>query len=79
MAQQVRAAVIAGPHRVETRRFPYPDLEDGAMLMKMEMSGICGSDKHSYKRGELDVRRHAAERSSTPSSQATRTWVLSRS
>ena len=49
MDDQVRAAVIAQPRRVETRHFPYPKLEDGAMLMKMEMSGICGSDKHSYK------------------------------
>jgi len=49
MAEDVRAAVIAAPYQVETRRFPYPKLEDGAMLMKMEMSGICGTDKHTYK------------------------------
>lgn len=49
MVSQVRAAVIAGPYQVETRHFPYPKLPDGSMLMKMEMSGICGSDKHSYK------------------------------
>jgi L-iditol 2-dehydrogenase len=51
--KQVRAAVIAQPHKVETRRFPYPKLEDGAMLIKMEMSGICGSDKHCYKGEDL--------------------------
>jgi threonine dehydrogenase-like Zn-dependent dehydrogenase len=49
VVESVRAAVMAGPRKVETRHFPYPRLEDGAMLMKMEMSGICGTDKHSYK------------------------------
>ena len=49
MTDKVKAAVIAEPGKVETSYFPYPKLEEGAMLMKMEMSGICGTDKHSYK------------------------------
>ena len=53
MSELVRAAVIAGSYRVETRSYPYPKLEDGAMMVKMEMSGICGSDKHSYKGEDL--------------------------
>jgi len=51
--RQVRAAVIVEPYKVETWNFPYPKLEDGSMLIKMEMSGICGSDKHSYKGEDL--------------------------
>jgi len=37
----VRAAVIVEPTELKPGRFPYPELEDGSMLIKMEMSGIC--------------------------------------
>lgn len=49
MARKVKAAVMLGPGRIETQEFPYPKIEEGAMLMKMEMSGICGTDKHAYE------------------------------
>ncbi len=52
MPQRVKAAVMAAPGRIETREYPYPSLkEPGSLLMKMELSGICGTDKHTY-RGE---------------------------
>lgn len=46
--QQVRAAVLTGPGRYELQRFDRPDLPDGSLLMEIEMSGICGTDKHTY-------------------------------
>jgi len=47
--QTVKAAVMTGPGRMETQQLPYPDhLEPGAVIVKMEMSGICGTDKHAY-------------------------------
>ena len=48
MADSVRAAVLAAPGRYELQEFPYPRLEDGALLMQVEMVGICGTDKHTY-------------------------------
>lgn len=46
----VGAAVMTGPGKLEYQQLPYPDhLEPGAMIVKMEMSGICGTDKHAYK------------------------------
>jgi L-iditol 2-dehydrogenase len=36
------------PGRIETQRFPLPDPEPGAVVLKMELSGICGTDKHSF-------------------------------
>src|SRR5204863_2191934 len=48
MARQVRAAVMVEPGRMETRTFPLPDPEPGAVVLKMELSGICGTDKHSF-------------------------------
>jgi threonine dehydrogenase-like Zn-dependent dehydrogenase len=48
MAEKVRAAVLAAPGRYEIQEFDRPVLPDGAMLMEIEMSGICGTDKHTY-------------------------------
>ena len=47
----VRAAVMTGPGHVEVQTFPRPDVERGAVLMEVVYSGICGTDKHSF-RGE---------------------------
>lgn len=47
----VRAAVMTGPGEVEVQRFPVPELEPGAVLMRVRLSGICGTDKHTF-RGE---------------------------
>ncbi len=49
--ERVRAAVMAAPGKIGVQEFPRPSLEEGALLVKMEMSGICGTDKHTY-RGE---------------------------
>lgn len=54
MSKKARAAVLLAPGKIELRDFPYPKLEDDAFIMKMEMSGICGTDKHSY-RGETKL------------------------
>lgn len=47
----VRAAVMPEPGRVEVREFPLPEPEPGAVLLKIDYSGICGTDKHTF-RGE---------------------------
>ena len=44
----IKAAVLTGPTSYEVQEFPHPALEDGALLMQIEMSGICGTDKHTY-------------------------------
>jgi L-iditol 2-dehydrogenase len=50
MKRKVRAAVLTGPReKIKIQEFPYPDLNEGAMLIKMEASGLCGSDKHAYE------------------------------
>jgi threonine dehydrogenase-like Zn-dependent dehydrogenase len=46
---KVKAVVMTGPGVVECCDLPYPDhLESGAVIIKMEMSGICGTDKHAF-------------------------------
>src|SRR5436309_2480997 len=42
---------MKGPGRVEVEEFPRPEVERGAVLMQVLFSGICGTDKHTY-RGE---------------------------
>lgn len=51
----VNAAVMIAPGKMQFQQLPYPDhLEPGAVIVKMEMSGICGTDKHAFK-GEVTL------------------------
>ena len=52
----VRAAVMTGPGELEVRAFPVPEPEPGAVLMRVRLSGICGTDKHTF-RGETPRNR----------------------
>ena len=40
-----------GPGRLSVDAFPAPDPEPGAIVLRMQFSGICGTDKHTW-RGE---------------------------
>lgn len=45
----VKSVVMTGPKKVELQSFPWPDkLEPGAVIAKVEMAGICGTDKHAF-------------------------------
>lgn len=46
-----RAAVTEAPGRIALREFPVADPEPGAIVMRTRLSGICGTDKHTF-RGE---------------------------
>jgi threonine dehydrogenase-like Zn-dependent dehydrogenase len=47
--EKVKAVVMTRPGQVECQELPYPDhLEPGAVIIKVEMSGICGTDKHAF-------------------------------
>jgi threonine dehydrogenase-like Zn-dependent dehydrogenase len=46
-----RAAVMEAPGRITVREFAVSDPGPGAVLMKVSLSGICGTDKHTF-RGE---------------------------
>ena len=48
-AQSVLAATLVEPGRYELREYPLPDPAPGCVLVKMEVSGICGTDKHTYQ------------------------------
>lgn len=46
-----RAAVMECPGKVGLREFEVPEPEPGAAILKVHLSGICGTDKHTF-RGE---------------------------
>jgi D-arabinose 1-dehydrogenase-like Zn-dependent alcohol dehydrogenase len=74
VTDSVRAAVLVGPGWCEVQEFPYPQLADGALLLQVEMAGICGTDKHTYAGETKQYAGTPAE--ATPrsrSSRATRT------
>ena len=52
MTDTAKAAVMTAPGVLELQRFPVPEPEPGAVLLEMSMSGICGTDKHTF-RGEV--------------------------
>ncbi len=45
----VRAATLVAPGRYEIREYPYPSPAPGCVVVQMELSGICGTDKHAYQ------------------------------
>jgi L-iditol 2-dehydrogenase len=45
----VRAATLVSPGKYEIREYPLTEPEQGCVLVKMELSGICGTDKHTYQ------------------------------
>ncbi len=49
---RVKAAVMQEPGRLEVQHFPLPEAQPGAVVLEMAMSGICGTDKHTF-RGEV--------------------------
>jgi threonine dehydrogenase-like Zn-dependent dehydrogenase len=48
-AQVVLAATLVEPGKYEIREYPLPVPAPGCLLVKMEVSGICGTDKHTYQ------------------------------
>lgn len=48
-AEKVLAAALVQPRKYELREYPLPDPAPGCVLVKMELSGICGTDKHTYQ------------------------------
>jgi threonine dehydrogenase-like Zn-dependent dehydrogenase len=46
---RVRAATLVAPGRYELREYPLPEPGPGCVLVKMELSGVCGTDKHAYQ------------------------------
>ena len=60
-----KAAMLVGPRAYQLAEFPIPEPEAGAVLVRNELSGICGTDKHTYE-GFVAQYTGSAKPSSTP-------------
>jgi threonine dehydrogenase-like Zn-dependent dehydrogenase len=49
LPDRVRAATLVAPGRYEIREYPFPDPDAGSAVVRMAISGICGTDKHTYQ------------------------------
>ncbi|HUO05045.1 MAG TPA: zinc-binding dehydrogenase [Candidatus Binataceae bacterium] len=49
MATKSMAVVQTGPHKLEIREFPLPEIGADDGLLRMEACGICGSDYEQYE------------------------------
>ena len=45
---KAKSAVLVGPHSLEIRELPVPELQPDSVLLRIEASGVCGTDRHLY-------------------------------
>ena len=50
MAETVLASTMIAPKTFEVREYPMPDLPPDAGLLRVEVTGVCGSDVHQQTR-----------------------------
>lgn len=47
--KEVRAVAMTAPGKMEMRKYPFPRSDKDSAILKVEMAGICGTDKHIFK------------------------------
>ena len=47
--EKARVAVLTGARKIEIFELPVPEIGDDEVLVKVEQTGICGTDVHEYK------------------------------
>lgn len=52
----VHAAAMTGPGSMERRVYPYPKIDDQMAVLKVDMCGVCGTDKHIFKGEATELR-----------------------
>lgn len=50
------ASVVTGPLTSELRELPLPDIGDESGLLRVEATGVCGTDVRDYPRADLEPR-----------------------
>ena len=54
--KEVRAVVMTKPRVMEIRKYPYPNIDEDSAIVKIEMCGVCGTDKHIFKGDSTQIR-----------------------
>ena len=52
----VRAAAMTAPGRMEVRSYPFPQMGRDSAILKIDMTGVCGTDKHIFKGEARELR-----------------------
>jgi len=53
---RVKAAVMTAPGSMELREYPYPPMDEDSAVLRVEMCGICGTDKHIFRGDATQIR-----------------------
>ena len=64
MPSDIRAVTMLAPGNLAVREYSWPKLNPGEAIMQMELSGICGTDKHTYKGETIQYAGTASEQAS---------------
>jgi L-iditol 2-dehydrogenase len=54
--REVRAVVMTAPGAMELRSYPYPSIDRDSAVLKVEMCGVCGTDKHIFRGDSTQIR-----------------------
>ena len=54
--KDVRAAVTVATGALEMRSYPYPTVNDDTAIIRVDMTGVCGTDRHIFKGDVTKVR-----------------------
>lgn len=54
--KEVKAAVTVATGVMELHTFPYPDVQKDSAIIRVDMTGVCGTDKHIIKGDASEIR-----------------------
>lgn len=54
--KEVKAAVMVEPGKMEIRKYPYPEVNSETAIIKIDMCGVCGTDKHIFRGDSTKIR-----------------------
>lgn len=52
----VKAVAMTAPGTMDVRSYPYPQLSRASAVLKVEMAGVCGTDKHIFRGDASEIR-----------------------
>ena len=52
MTEMMKAAVLVGPEKIETKLEPVPEMKAGDIRIRVSATGVCGSDIHIVEDGQ---------------------------
>lgn len=52
----VKAAAMTAPGAMELRHYPFPQMDRDSAILKIDMTGVCGTDKHIFKGEARELR-----------------------